>query len=360
MITFIYIAMLTICLIYSLINKKSKIVSLFVSIGTFLLFAGNTSNSDSNLYLYSFLTGDYDRYEIGYKVLYDLFRKIGVSDYQITVVIIFVILTLISYFCVRKFTNNYLPFLLFLLISELFIETVQLRTFIASILLFAAITYYPENKVKSLIFCVLSASFQMVGLFYLPFFIYSMFKKDNIFENSKIKYQYVGVFLSIFALFLILNNFLDLNVILFIVEAIATKIPAFEHMTFYLGGTNWGSIPFVLLYLSNILTLWFINRNTNDSFLKYKSLILNINVYAALCLPLLFVDMNFYRIFRILNIANFAYYSSVLWCSHKRLSVNYLKKFGFICVVQLIWTVNYVVRVPEIFTDILSNNMWLG
>ena len=360
MITWLYFFMIIICFVFSVTNKKNNFISIFISIGTFLLFAGNTFNSDSNLYLYSFMTGDYDRFEVGYRLFYDFLIKVGVTNYQFTVIIIFLILSFLIYICIKKFTHNYMLILLLLLSSELFIETVQVRTFISSVLLFAAITYYPENKMKAIIFCILSGSFQMVGVFYIPFFIYSLLKKDRIFENNKIKYQYVILFLIAYLLLLLLNNFFHINIILVILKLIAKKIPALEHMTFYFGGTNWGSLPFVLLYLCNILNLWFINQNTNKSFLKYKNLILNINIYAALCLPLLFVDMNFYRIFRILNISNFAYFSSVFWSEHKRLTVNYLKKFGIIYITQIFWIINYIIRVPEIFKDILSNNMWIG
>lgn len=359
MIKFLYFIILSVCIISSFTNIKSRVLELIIIVGTFVLFAGNNFNSDYNLYLFSFITDDYERYEVGYTLYYKLMKQIGINSYHITLVILIILLFIIILFSLKKYSKNYIPFFLFLLMGELFIETVQIRTFVASVFLFAAITYFKDNKIKSLFFLLLAASFQMVGLFYLPFFAIILLKKGWIFKNNKSRYQFVFFLFIVYVLLLLLNNIGKINLILLFIRLITNKISLFEHASNYFGGTNWGSIPFVLLYLCNIVTLWYLNRDTKKFNLKYKEIILDINIYAAFCLPLLFIDMNFYRIFRILNITNFAYYISVLSITNKNITYRYLKNLSFVFIIQLAWFLNYYIRIPEIFNDILSNNIWL-
>lgn len=359
MIKFLYFLILSVCIFSSFTNIKSRVLEFIVALGMFVLFAGNNFNSDYNLYLFSFITDDYERYEIGYTLYYKLMKMIGINSYHITLVILLIILFTIILFCLKKYSKNYIPFFLFLLMGELFIETVQIRTFAASVFLFAAITYFQDNKLKSLLFLLLAASFQMVGLFYFPFFAILFLKNGCILKNNKARYQFVLFLFILYVLLLLLNNIGKINLILLLIRLVANKISLFEHASNYFGGTNWGSIPFALLYLSNIVTLWYLNRDTKKFNLKYKESILDINIYAAFCIPLLFIDMNFYRVFRILNIANFAYYISVLSTTNRNITYRYLKNLSIVFIMQIAWFLNYYIRVPEIFNDILSNNLWL-
>lgn len=48
------------------------------------------------------MTDDYDRYEIGYRLYYFIFKKIGITDYQETVIITFIILGILLYWGIKK------------------------------------------------------------------------------------------------------------------------------------------------------------------------------------------------------------------------------------------------------------------
>ena len=158
MVQIVYFVILIIGFCCLIKNNKSKINSVVLSIGIFVIFAGNNSNSDYNLYLYSMMTDDYDRYEIGYRLYYFIFKKIGITDYQETVIITFIILGILLYWGIKKITDNYVGVLFLLLISELFIGTVQFRTMIASVLLFDALILYKDNKKIALVIALISSS----------------------------------------------------------------------------------------------------------------------------------------------------------------------------------------------------------
>ena len=94
---------------------------------------------------------------------------------------------------------------------------------------------------------------------------------------------------------------------------------------------------------------------------KKTYIIYTLNIYAAFSLPLLFVDINFYRMFRVLNIANYVYYAWALGNNKKKsISFKQLKMFGFVCGSQFFWVWSYLSRIPEIFTEIFKNNIWIG
>lgn len=361
MVQIVYFVILIIGFCCLIKNNKSKINSVVLSIGIFVIFAGNNSNSDYNLYLYSMMTDDYDRYEIGYRLYYFIFKKIGITDYQETVIITFIILGILLYWGIKKITDNYVGVLFLLLISELFIGTVQFRTMIASVLLFDALILYKDNKKIALVIALISSSFQMVTLFFIPFFIIGLIKKENKYKIDKGKYELVGVLFGIYLILLLLNNVLHVNLPLIGIEFLANKWSVFEHVTYYFGGTAWGSIPFAGLYFVNLITVCYIRRYVKSYDDRYSDTIFNINIYAAFSLPLLFVDINFYRMFRVLNIANYVYYAWALGNNKKKsISFKQLKMFGFVCGSQFFWVWSYLSRIPEIFTEIIKNNIWIG
>ena len=365
MIKLIYFVILSVCFVCVLKNNKSKLITILAAIGTFIIFAGNNSNSDYNLYLFSFMMDDYERYEIGYKLYYEFYKKVGINNYQTTLIITFIVLGIIIYLMAKKITDNYIEIIFFLLISELFIDTVQIRILIASVFLFAAIVIYPIEKRKAFLLILISTSFQMVSLFYIPFFLIGMFKKkeanlnsENLLRNKN-KYNLVFICLIVYMSLLIFNNVFNINFPLMIIGWLGHKWSVFEHVTYYFNGTAWGSIQFVILYLSNLLTIWYLRTNSKQIDSKYADIILNINIYAAFSIPFLFVDMNFYRLFRILNLANFVYYAMVLDYNRKNcITIKNLKMVGFVCLFQLTWFFSYLIRVPEIYNDIFKYNMW--
>lgn len=102
MIKVVYFSILLISFICVLKNNESKLVSSIVAIGGFSVFAGNNYNSDYNMYLFSMLNGDYDRYEIGYKLYYYTLKNLGIKDYQSTLVITFFLLSIVGYISAKK------------------------------------------------------------------------------------------------------------------------------------------------------------------------------------------------------------------------------------------------------------------
>lgn len=370
MIKVVYFSILLIAFICVLKNNESKLVSSIIAIGGFSVFAGNNYNSDYNMYLFSMLNGDYDRYEIGYKLYYYTLKNLGIKDYQFTLVITFFLLSIVGYISAKKITTNLSAVMLLLISAELFIGTVQIRTLIAEVFLLAAAAYYPSNKKMAMLYSIISASFQMVALFYVPFFFVGLIKDKKyipstkrILANDKNKYSLIGIFLLMYTILLLLNNLSDINIPLMIVSAIGRKYSFFEHVTYYFGGTAWGSLLFVALYFVNIMAIAYFkahSRTFNDSYnTKYGEVVMNLNVYASLSLPFLFVDMNFYRLFRILNLLNFVYFASILSLNSKHhITKKHFKMISVLCCNQVVWIINYLYRVPEIYNDIFKYNLW--
>lgn len=98
---------------------------------------------------------------------------------------------------------------------------------------------------------------------------------------------------GIYLILLLLNNVLHVNLPLIGIEFLANKWSVFEHVTYYFGGTAWGSIPSAGLYFVNLITVCYIRRYVKSYDDRYSDTIFNINIYAAFSLPLLFVDINF-------------------------------------------------------------------
>lgn len=361
MIRIIYYVMLIIGLYCLLYNNKSKIAAILITIGSFFIFAGNNLNSDYNMYLYSMMSEDYDRYEVGYRLYYSIFNMLGIKDYQITVIVTFIILGILVWRASERITDNYVVVLFLLLLSEMFIGTVQFRTMIASVLLFVAIVTYQYGKKRALLIAIISSTFQMVTIFFIPFFIIGLLMKDSWVIKEKGKYGLVIGAFCVYMVLLLLNNLLHINIPLIAISFLAHKWGAFEHVTYYFGGTAWGSLLFVGLYFMNLFTVSYLREHSKVLNNQYSEIIFNINIYAAFSLVLLFVDMNFYRIFRVLNLSNYVFIAWNLGLTKKRcVTIRYLKMIGAVCISQLFWIWNYLDRVPEIYNDIFKNNMWIG
>lgn len=359
MIATLYFFVLAICFVCVFFNNQSRIVALIGTVAAFIIFAGNNSNSDYNLYLFSLMTDDYDRYEKGYQWYYNLYKSIGITDYQTTVIITFCLLGIIIYFTMKKITKNYCMVIFFLIIAELFIETVQIRMMIASVFIFVAVYMYSVNKRKiALLFSVFSCLFQMSGAFFIPFFIAGMVKREKKQISEKSKYQFIIGFFAVYLILLLCNNLLNINLPLLVISTVGKRFSILKQASFYFGGTSWGSVQFVVLYFVNLLSVCFIKHNTPEDSV-FGEAVENINMYAALSLPFLFVDMNFYRFFRILNLSNFVFFASAFEFRKRNvLTVKNFQMLAVLCASQICWVVSYVLRVPEIYTDIFSNNIW--
>lgn len=359
MIVTMYFFAIVMCFVCMLFNNRSKVVASIATIIVFIIFAGNNLNSDYNLYLFSWTTGDYDRYELGYKLYYDFLKKIGIKDYQTTIIITFLIIGIVVYLAMKKITQNYCTVLFLLLISELFIETVQIRTMIAAVFIFIAIYFYSTGAKKTaVLFAIISSLFQMTGGFFIPFFVIGLLKKDYLQIKERSKYQFIIAFVSVYFVLLLCNNVLHVNLPLLLIETIGNKFSIFKQASFYFGGTSWGSLQFIILYFANLFTVWYMKRNSRQ-LNTYGQVIEDINIYASFSLPFLFVDMNFYRFFRILNLANFVFCASVMESGKKNcVTTKKCRLLGVLFISQIVWLISYLLRVPEIYTDIFSNNIW--
>lgn len=339
-----------------IVKKRSKIISLFSFIISFVMFAGNDSNPDYVVYQWAYNQHNIEGFEPGFKFLVSVSQGLALN-YQEMLMVIQVISLIMIWICIRNITPNVNAFWAIYFFAQQFIDVIQWRNYIASILLLCAITLLYRNKrLLSLLFTIFASSFHITFSIFIIFVLFNIIRKNS--SKIRIKDSYIIVISAIIVIYVIgyIVNMFSGNAIS---PTMMTQILGMDNRyQSYSGSTRFGSIIPFIMYIFDTYTILWISKSKLQLDKKLTTIIVDLNLFVGIFTPLLLIDINFYRIFRDINILNFVFLAYAL-DKNKAINKTYVKQMTMFFLMGSLWRVMTLLQGAIIFSSIYDNNLWL-
>lgn len=339
--------------VFNKLEAKNLILNVSSFLLLWILFGFNTYNSDYGNYelIYNIIanTGDYlsSNIEIGFKYIMKFFIMLNLN-YQMFLIVYSFICLIIFYKGISRFTNKiYIVSLLFLF-YPFFQYILAIRLMFSLSLIINAIYYLKEKELKNMIkysFLILCAS-----LVHQTSIVYLILLLTYFDEQHVILISIIMMFITIVALY-----------IPFITQFIENFFPKF--LIYIKDGTNPITIIIVIAYyISSFLLIRFTQLKYYNN--KYKNdylLIKKIFYLMVIFVPLVYVSMDFFRLFS--NITVFIY---IIMSNHILFINGYTTKkkliiftiFAIFLIIQN-FTFGYLNNFEsQILPIILNNLLW--
>ena len=365
----LYISLWFINLIYALMGRENIKICMITYLMLGILFVFNSGVAgDAQIYKEHFENQyvlDFD-FEIGYTFLEHFLYSLGVYTYTGWLIFLFFIASFFYWLGLRKMDISY--HCLFALVMPFIFPTyaTAIRFFIASSIMIVALRYLSERKYGAFIFNVVIAGlFHTLSLLYM-FFVFCVTKYRGDTKRKTLIY-FIFIF-SILLLFLFTvggANFL--SAIIIQLSFVLFFIGDVRFDSYFTTQTNFGWMIFLALYISGLILAKLIYNKINDyndmgdgrvgrfvltdSIKSYGELNYNINIFLGVILPLIALNMIFYRLLIIGHISNGIATGILLKmeCSEKSgyvITINALTLAFVICC--LLWFVPPLVGVQSI------------
>lgn len=358
-----YITWITNIILVS-IKKRSKLIELGSLCSLIFLFGNNNQNDDYYLYYLSYTNSKSNSSWVGLNIFNSLCEALGL-DYQGSRLLIEITAIIVVCILVYYLQGNMHMFIALYLFADQFINIVQMRTYFAALLL--AISLVLKSKKKTLLaylFAILSILFHPVAAFFLPFLI--IYRERELTKNQIKNFIFI-IFVIYISIFVINLAGGYVPFVSLIISWISNSIGMLGHASYYSDTTTrFGSLIYVILYMANMFGV------ISSKYVTYKGEVLQeynenldliavkANLYASICLPLIVMNMNFYRMYRILNIFNFIYFSYSIKRNYNNYTTIYLKQVIIYLSICTLWRIMYFTRIPEIFTNVYMYNSFIG
>lgn len=317
----LYIVIWAVNLLLVLLKKKSIIVCSCSYLLLGILFVSNNGLlGDASVYKSHFenqLVND-GSFEIGYSFIERLLHLVGIHSYTGLLVVIFI---LGSFFLWLGLKNDFsCCHFVFAIIMPFIFPTyaTAIRFFIASTIMIPAVRFLSEKKYLCFAILVcLAALFHLLSLVFLLFVFCNFNQISCINENRRIVLCFVGFF-SILSF--ILSIICKSNTV---IVTIAKKSLSFIGVSgakiesYFESFTNLGGLLFFFIYLSQLLSSFFIKTNIErnsfiifdseeerDRITSYVILNYNINIILSVILPFIAINLVFYRLLIIGHVTN--------------------------------------------------------
>lgn len=370
---YIYIILVCINLFMIITKKKNKVIAVLSVVFLFLLIQGNVYNDDYNGYLWYYNNQQYpDSWELGYRWISAFMHDLGAS-YNTFLLVLYVTTFLVAIYVVRRFTNNYhLAILLFLSFSAFF-ATIQVRAFVVEMLYLLMLLYLSKkNRIAFLVILALMVSFHKTSILYLAF----LFINPDRLASKKFVRISVALIAMLCVVVLVNGNRIPfINVIVEVIFGIEDN-----KMTYFMTNMRFGFLAsflrqLVVIYISYISNR-FIQRHpamVSEEQKKFSETIYLATMLSCFALPLVMMNSNFVRYFRINLLPVFLQVTMVVdvlilsgkigkadgdkWVSlGKRYCVNYGTYILLVFIMLAVW-VGFSMN-GTIFEDIMQNNMY--
>lgn len=356
-----------ILVIWNIVKKRSKIGFYILLIWMWILFSFNTNSADFEMYKGYYELGRvyssyYDGIEILYKISNDLGNLLNLNFIQFKMIYSGIALILLN-IAIKRLTTNFSFALGCYFIFPYLIDIVQIRHFMASIIILLAITVLKDRDKKS----------------YIKYYILNMIAIG--FHNISIVFLIIPLlnYISVkkLSIIVILADIIEIILIIFGgLKLIAKNFLTEEKYQAYFVSDRWQNGFSVMMFyaiIQLICTILFLiiskkfgdkiqekeNDKTND-IKKYRyELTLKLNIFNMLIFPYYYYLMELTRIFRMILPLNWCITSNSL--SLKSTYNNlYLKIFTiFICIILFTFLVLRMGILDKTVNSIMKYNSFM-
>lgn len=362
----LYSTLLILNIVLVLLRKNSKIGLLITIVGQAILMCGNNMNSDFSGYQHLYNQQEYSgSMEMGYVYLSKLAYSLGL-DYQIFVAVILLVAVILMYVVIYILSDNIHLVALLYLSTMMFIDVVQVRQYVAYIIMVIALLFHSRRK--KILFCLsilFGSLFQITILIYMPLVFLNA---EGVSSKRKTGFFFVGILILVFIL-TISGSELDVIGSLMSHVIQADKMVYFQTRARY-GYFKYYIFQFVCVYIIWIIQRYYFNKNIENKKRNFVNSTYICVLYSSIAMPLLLLNNNFYRFFKFGLIPLFICLSYLIsdirtdnsYCSTSIPLTNTKNGsksfFGVICVF-LISTFTIMMQASSVVIDVLNNNVFL-
>lgn len=296
MIVLLYTALILINILFALLKKNSKLVFVLTILGQAIVMCGNNMNADYSGYMYFYSTQNYpDSMEIGYVWLSKVAYGLGL-DFQ-SFRIILLLIGIISMYAISFYLSKNIHLLSVLYLSTMiFLDVVQIRQFIAFVVMTYALLMH--SKGKKILFCLLillGSTFQITILVYLPL---AFLRNDHISSKRFLKTFFIGIVIVCVLVFVSGSR------LVFLKDIMSGFIES-DKMVYFTTRARFGFLKyypfhFICMYISWSIQKYYLNRDMEcrkeikcfvDS--TYMCILI-----SSAAMPLIMLNNNFLRFFK--------------------------------------------------------------
>lgn len=296
MIIAIYITLLLINFLFVVLNKNSKIIFILTVIGQAIIMCGNNMNADYLGYEYFHEIQEYPKsMEIGYVWLSKIAYDCGL-DYQIFKELFLLVGLIAMGILVLSMSENVHLFALLYLSTMIFLDVVQIRQFIAFVILTYALVAH--SKGKRVLFCLLTlfgSLFQITILVYLPLILLNA---EKLTSKRFVKTFFI-IIIIICALVFVSGSRLGF------LRTIVSNFVEPDKLVYFdtrgrLGFLKYYAFHFICIYLAWVVQNYYCKHvnNANDFIRRFSESTYLCIFYSSIAMPLVMLNNNFLRFFK--------------------------------------------------------------
>ena len=305
--------------IFESVSKKKvkNVLPMVMFIVLIILMGANTKNPDTKIYEeYIFNNNEFFSKDFGFGILVSIFKTLNLNYYALKMFVSIIGFILINH-TLKKYVHDYKPFFLLYIIYPYFFDVVQVRNFLAMSIFIYAIPYLLEDtkkgNIKYFLCILLAATMQKTALVYLPIVFIKNIDRKKYRKGILGGIIIISIFISIYKP--LLNSFIN-----FLLLNVSEHLDGVESKLSIQVNYGWivqWAIQFVNYYFVKKGTKY-INEVNDESIngikqmKKYSKLILNINYYMFVFLPLYILTPTFARIMRNILILNYIVYAFII------------------------------------------------
>lgn len=293
------------------VHMKSKLlINLFTAtpilIFMWIIFGLNTNNVDLVNYERRFNYGTHEFAESGFNAIINIIKHLGIDSYQGFLEVLSLVLIAIIFCCILKFTDNIAPTLLLFCFYPFLRFCIEIRFSISfCIILIAILVLIKDCKYSIPVFMgltLLATTIHSSSLLYLIL----VFHKVKISHRKKF-YIIIGITTA---------------------TVILTYTPIMFYLAYWVSGgsakvTEWFTrhgrfgmvIPIAEQIISYVIFKYAYNlQKKHHVRTKFNADILyEINILMFILIPCYFINMTFFRLYRVILLINTIFYSQIIY-----------------------------------------------
>lgn len=310
-------------ILVGLIFKRSRIATIFLVTWEYILIGFNDGGPDIDSYhqMYagsSLVNSGFNKGEL-WTAWNVLSKNLGLNFIQ-SHALIMVPVMIIMYVGIRKLTKNVNFVFALMMIYPLPDMVIQRRQVIAMAIIIYALHFLKDKKFFHQIcfvgLIIVAYGFHEMSLLFMPLIIVPYLNVNHIFRTMLI-FEFLSIILSTIMMKYATNFFSESKVALYTESLQISKIK---------------TIPFIIIHVAMIMLAYYLSKQKKDYAESNSSdeLLLKISMVSIIYTPLYFTNTTFFRYFRSIIPAVFAYLSD----DQRKLENRW--KFFFISILSVI------------------------
>lgn len=350
-------------------TKKDKIWSYFILVFMLVLSIGNYDNSDYYNYATRYEEQKYLGLEVGWGALCRIANHIGLN-FQEFKMILFIIWIIVLFRTVSKYTKNGLLVFSLYFVFPFFLDVVQLRNMIVTVIIMIAFQYLLKPGLKTsfiyLIHIFLATIFHEIAFWYILLLIAKYWR-------NKVTLLIYSILITVLGCLAVYSGLIE-KIVGFITNRQRT-LNYFSSKASYGVIIGWGEVillflVFLLFYRQYqkqkrkkyvicvpdkmIIDNKYFRRELKIDYDYFAELMYKVNCIQLISCILICYNGTFFRIVRNLLLFNYIFIAQVIWKNGKQTANSFILKFLIALVIMVVCLIGYIENYNETIIAVLE------